>query len=341
MRGIFIAAAVASLSPVPAFAWGYEGHEVVAAIAQSYLTPQAAANVDGLLAADTDTLTRRDMISRATWADAWRGAGHRETAQWHYVDLELDHPDLKSACNGEPAPDHPASAGPSQDCIVDRIIAFQRELSNPATPQPERILALKYLLHFIGDLHQPLHVSDNHDRGGNCVRVSLGGPRTTNLHSYWDTVVVEELDTSAKRLAARLRGQITPAQARQWATGNVRDWAMETYAVSKAFAYWPGAPSGCDYDAAPISLPTGYEARSRKVAAEQLERAGVRLAAVLNKALTSRRFVSEVATVPISVAPLVAAPAPPLSDLARLPHCRKGKPCGHSCIATYKVCHKQ
>lgn len=292
LKGVLAGVALALAAPTAALAWGNEGHEVVAAIARSELTPRARAAVDALLAADPDTLTGRDMLARSTWADAWRAAGHRETAAWHYVDLELDHPDLKAACYGEPAPDRPASAGPARDCIVDRIAAFERELADPATPRPERILALKYLLHLVGDLHQPLHAADHHDRGGNCVRLDLGGARTVNLHAWWDAVVVRELGDDPRTLAARLRAQITPSQAARWRRGNPAAWAMQTWAVAKAAAYWPGAPAGCDRDAAPVSLPAGYDARARQVAAVQLERAGVRLAALLNRALDPGRQAS-------------------------------------------------
>jgi hypothetical protein len=283
--GLAIAGVLATAAPSAALAWGDEGHEVVAAIAETYFTPLTRAKVDALLAADTDTLTPPDLLSRATWADAYRGAGHRDTAQWHFVDIELDHPDLKSACFGFPAAAKPASAGPAQDCVVDRVGAFAGELGDPATPQPEKLLALKYVLHFVGDLHQPLHASDNHDRGGNCVLLALGGPRTINLHSYWDTAVVQALGLDAKALAAQLRARITPAQAAAWRKGDPRSWAMQSYAVAKSSAYWPAAPAGCDSHAAPVGLPAGYTARAQEAAAVQLERAGVRLALVLNRAL--------------------------------------------------------
>jgi hypothetical protein len=280
-----VLAALTLALPTPALAWGNEGHEIIAAIAQRYLTPAARAKIDALLAADSDTLTAPDLLSRSTWADAWRAAGHRETAQWHFVDIELDHPDVKAACFGEPAPDHPASAGPAQDCVIDRVNAFAAELADPSTPQAERILALKYVLHFVGDLHQPLHAADNHDRGGNCVRLALGGHRTTNLHSYWDTTAVQALGADPKAVAAKLKAQITPAQAATWRQGTPRAWAMETHEVAASVAYWPGTPAECDPDAAPASLPVGYDARARRAAALQLQKAGVRLAAALNHAL--------------------------------------------------------
>src|SRR4051812_27411285 len=101
-----VACAVALLAlcaPPPARAWGQEGHRVVAAIAATYLRPDVALKVDRLLATDADTLTPHDLQSAATWADAWRNR-HRETSQWHFTDIELDHPDLSSACFGHPPP---------------------------------------------------------------------------------------------------------------------------------------------------------------------------------------------------------------------------------------------
>src|SRR5277367_6162974 len=96
-----VAVAVMVAAAGPAAAWGDLGHEVTAMIAYGRLTPAARAKVDALLQADSDTLTAPDFASRATWADKYRN-GHRETANWHFVDIEIDHPDLKAACSGFP-----------------------------------------------------------------------------------------------------------------------------------------------------------------------------------------------------------------------------------------------
>lgn len=285
----FLAGAIAVITAMtasqPALAWGFTGHKTIAAIARSYLTPAVKAKVDAILASDTDTNTKPDMLSRATWADVWRSHGHRETASWHFVDIELDHPDLGQACFGYPAPSDPASAGPAQDCVVDKVNEFASELAAPAMSPSERLLALKYLLHFVGDLHQPLHASDNHDRGGNCVQLSLGGPRTVNLHSYWDTVAVEEIDNDPERLAARLKAGISPANVSDWSKGKPSDWALEAYGVAKSTAYSFHTPAGCERDATPASLPSGYDVAAQRAIALQLERAGIRLALLLNRAL--------------------------------------------------------
>ena len=272
-------------APLPALAWGHEGHEVIATIARGYLTPAARAKVDAMLATDTDTLTGPDMIARSTWADAWRSAGHRETASWHFVDVELDHPDLASACFSFPPQAQPPSAGPAQDCVVDKVDAFAAELADAATPAPERLLALKYLLHFVGDLHQPLHAADNQDRGGNCVTLSLDGGGTMNLHAWWDTIAVQELGPDTATLAATLAARITPADRQRWEQGTTRDWALESFGVARAVAYQAGSAPGCGTGTAPVTLPAGYDAAAQTAAAVQLERAGVRLALVLNRAL--------------------------------------------------------
>ena len=284
----YVAAAVGAaliMAPVQAAAWGREGHEVVAAIARSYLTPKAKVKLDALLASDPDPLTKADLLSRSDWADAYRNT-HRETADWHFVDLELTGPDLSSACFNFPSIGAPASQGPAKDCVVDKVQEFQAELAAPATTPEERLLALKFLLHFVGDLHQPLHATDNQDRGGNCVLLSLGGPRTTNLHSYWDVNVVEGLGRSSQEVASQLRAKITPAQRTAWAQGDARAWAMETYLVGKTVAYRIGSPPGCDRDRGPIALPPDYAEKAQAAAAIQLDRAGVRLASLLNEALT-------------------------------------------------------
>jgi hypothetical protein len=286
LAGLALAASVVAL-PSSGAAWGYEGHRIVAAIARTYLKPGVLRTLDALLAADTDTLEAHDMMSAATWADTYRNS-HRETSQWHFVDIELAKPDVKAACFGYPAPARPASAGPAQDCIIDRTNAFMAELSDPTTAKDEQIIALKFVLHFVGDLHQPLHTADNEDHGGNCVRLALGGARTTNLHSFWDTALINEIGMDPIAVAAALRAQITPSEQANWSKGGPADWARESFETARRFVYRIGSKPGCDANAGPLDLPPGYETASKAVVAEQLKRAGVRLAFVLNTTLARR-----------------------------------------------------
>jgi len=270
----------------PAAAWGDLGHEVTALIAYRHLTPSARNGVDALLARDTDALTAPDFASRATWADKFRN-DHRETAPWHFVDIEIDQPDLISACFGFPplAAGHAASQGPSQDCVVDKIEEFAAELQNPAISPAERLLALKFLIHFVGDLHQPLHASDHHDRGGNCIGLAPSPDgHAENLHAYWDTGVVERLGASAKDIAAKLDREITPAQTNAWSRGDARSWAMESFQVARGDAYRLPARPTCSQHGS-VALSAAYQTVAQRDAAMQLEKAGIRMAFLLNRAL--------------------------------------------------------
>lgn len=273
----------------PAAAWGFEGHEIIAAIARAELTPTVRAKVDAILATDRDTLTQPDMLSRATWADAWRAAGHRETASWHFVDDELASPGIDAACFGHPAPAVPPSAGPAQDCVVDKIDEFRAELAAPTTTPAERLLALKYLLHFVGDVHQPLHAADNQDRGGNCILVSLGGSQTTNLHAYWDTTIIQALGSDPQAIGLAIRAKITAKQRKAWRSGDATAWAEDSFAVARAVAYSLNSPAGCASNPAAVVPPPAYAAKAGAAASLQLQKAGVRLALVLKQALARVR----------------------------------------------------
>jgi hypothetical protein len=277
-----------------AMAWGDDGHKAVVLIAEQYLTPTARRQVDALLAADTDTLTRHDIASASVWADRWREENHRRdnyeaTRRWHYVDIDIKDPDLTKACYGrKPLPaDTPASIGDKNACIVDKLVQFAAELAAPETDAEERIFALKFLLHLVGDLHQPLHAADNGDAGGNAIKVTVEGfghKARDNLHGFWDTQFVEALGRPPAALAKTLLAQITPAQEAEWREGTFDEWAFEAFDIAYADAYGE-PPLSKD---APQFLDAAYAERAKRDVALQLSRAGVRLAAVLNRAFSGQ-----------------------------------------------------
>lgn len=284
-------AGVAVLSPAPALAWGDEGHKIIALVAYARLTPAAREKVDAILRDDTDTLTEPDIASRATWADKYRDSDrntskqrYRLTRAWHFVDIELDQPDVAVACFGHPAVATLASQGPEQACVVDRIEAFTAELRDPL-PSPERTIAFKFVLHLVGDVHQPLHAADNHDAGGNGVLV-LFGRRTIGekLHAYWDTTVVKRLGKDPAEVAPSIDQQLG-AQCDGWMVGTASEWALESFTVARDFAYQLGEQTTDEHDQPAYRLTSDYQRRAPDVAAEQLEKAGCRLAMVLNGAL--------------------------------------------------------
>jgi hypothetical protein len=137
------------------------------------------------------------------------------------VDLELEGADLNAACFGRPqlAPGTDASLGPADDCVIDKIEEFTAELKKPTTGEDERRFALEFLLHFVGDLHQPLHASDDHDQGGNRKFATAPGIRSNTLHHDWDTEFVARLGGNETEIAQRLIAQ------------------MESYSVAKSHTY--------------------------------------------------------------------------------------------------------
>ena len=278
-------AAVAALASPHAAAWGDAGHKVTALIAYRHLGPTARAALDALLASDSDPLTPADFASRATWADKYRNA-HRETAAWHFVDIEIDQPDLKDACFGfPPVPAGQwASQGAAQDCVVNKIEEFTLELQNPATPAAERLLALKFLIHFVGDLHQPLHAADHQDRGGNCVGLMPPQDQQKNLHAYWDVAVVDALGSSPQQIADKLDTRLAAGDIAEWTQGTPRNWAMDTFEVGRRDAYALASKPTCERGGS-VDLSAAYQAQAEKAAATQLLKAAVRLAALLNRAL--------------------------------------------------------
>ncbi len=278
------------LAPLEAQAWGDEGHEIIGAIANHFLSPAARSKVESLLAADHSGLTRdRGIATETTWADHYRDsdrnasqARYRQTQEWHYVDIEVSAPDLDAACFGHPPIGaQPASTGPPHACITDKIEQFSRELTDRATAPAERLLALQFLLHFIGDLHQPLHAADAHDRGGNDERVRAGRAPAGSLHHYWDTVFVSGLGRDVHAVAQRLIIDITAKQLRTWRRGTATDWAMQSFEIGRTEVYGrlPAPVDGV------YPLNQAYVANATIIVRVQLERAGVRLAQILNRAL--------------------------------------------------------
>lgn len=258
---------VSVLGPCRAWAWGSEGHRIVALIAADRLTPAARARVADLLGPDV----RGAMEEASTWADEIRDE-RPETERWHFVDIEISEAGYDAArdCPGE-------------DCVVAQIRRDERLVADARLARPVRAEALRFLIHFVGDIHQPLHCADHHDRGGNEVRVMLGGEET-NLHAVWDTTVVAGLGDDPATVSAGLEARITPREARAWSWGGPADWANESFDIAKRAIYGP--LRGTDREEGSIQLPDNYLIHERPLAAEQLEKAGVRLAMVLNAVLS-------------------------------------------------------
>ena len=150
-----------------------------------------------------------------------------------------------------------------------------RILSDPRASQAEKAEALRFLVHFVADVHQPLHTADRQEKGGNNVMVRLGGKRLS-LHQVWDQNVVVVMGNDSTRIAADIDGKLMPAQKAQLRAGTPADWANESFGVAarEIYAHLP--------EHGTVRLPENYARMESTVVRLQLARAGLRLAAMLN-----------------------------------------------------------
>lgn len=270
-RFVFIVfSALVLLSGIqPSFAWGRQGHRIVAEIAASELSPLAEKQIASLL----DAPARVSLVDVSDWADRIRRS-RRETGPWHYVDIEITSKGYNHDrdCAGD-------------GCVVgqiDRDIAILRDRQLDRSVRAE---ALRFLVHFVGDLHQPLHCADDQDRGGNGIYVVLAGHRT-NMHAVWDDDVVRALNGRPEDVAQSLAARISPNEKLRWSRGTAADWANESFRLARSEIYSRYRAS--QGTMAPIILPPYYAQREAPIAAGQLARAGVRLAAILNRIFATR-----------------------------------------------------
>jgi S1/P1 Nuclease len=261
MRNRFPLAVVASfllLLPDPqAWAWGNEGHRIIADITWDHLNDTTLRNLRPFLG-------NSDLASISTWADDIR-SGRPETGPWHYVDIS------------------PSSAGyqpqdcPDDNCVVARINLFARILGDPQQPFAARSEALKFLVHFVGDLSQPMHAMAD-ARGGNDIPVSVFGSSQCgeypcSLHSVWDSSLIERTGLREHRYAQALEEMIAADHLQAGPVDPVA-WANQSRLLAKQAWVQPQA----DIDEA-------YYLRERPVVDRQLALAGLRLAKLLNEEL--------------------------------------------------------
>jgi hypothetical protein len=241
-----------------AWGWGATGHQTIARIAQVHLNNRAATEIAKLLEEN------ESIVTVASWADTVRPQ-RKETSTWHYINIPVwvQKGDWSPYC-------------PAEGCVVRKVkelIAFLKSGEGDRTARAE---ALKYLIHFMGDMHQPLHVGDRKDRGGNDTPV-VYFDKATNLHSVWDTPVVERLFEREPQLKAAVNERMSLDQRRALEAGMIDDWAWESQAVAATVAYrYLTSPS-------PAVLGPDYQAQAEVAAWVQLRKGGVRLARVLNE----------------------------------------------------------
>lgn len=256
--------AVLAALPLPAQAWGAMGHRLVAALAADELSPAARDEVARLLEGEAVPT----LPGIAAWADDVRAHDPvlgKRSAPWHYVNLG------EQGCSYDVARD--CRHG---DCVVEAIHSQTAILADRHRSRAERLQALKFVVHFVGDAHQPLHAGYAHDKGGNTVQVSLNG-KGTNLHSLWDSklLAATALDEAAYLQRLRELPVAVPVPLKVLPPDSAA-WARQSCAIATQPGVYP--PSA--------KLPDGYADTWRPVLEEQLRRGGTQLALLLNAALT-------------------------------------------------------
>lgn len=269
ISSLFTSSALAlalTLISTDALAWGAQGHRLVARVAESRLNPTARAEVARLLSAEpTPTLA-----GIAPWADELRskdpGLGRR-SAGWHYVNIGEDdcHYAVERHC-------------PNGNCVVEALKVQTAILADRSRPDAERAQALKFVVHFVGDVHQPMHAGYGHDKGGNDFQVQYNG-RGTNLHSLWDSGMLNTRKLDDDAYTARLNTLPKPTFSKR---ANINADAVRWAEASCRIAIAPGVyPTK-------RTLEPGYTDTYLPVAERELRLAGERLAVLLNDTLGKR-----------------------------------------------------
>lgn len=232
-----------------AWGWGREGHRAVGRVAELRLNDKAKAALEDL----TDISLGTDQI--ASWADTIahkqglvNGTGPLALNNfWHYADIPYDadtyDQDREAQEVAKRAKKTVAEIGKNHN-VIEQIKLWQIVLANPKEPIAQRKAALKFIVHFLGDIHQPLHCINRNDEGGNAVDVSYLGivDRHVHLHQVWDDNLVLELrgNLDDDLFAFALNQKVTPEAAAQWEkVTNPTDWAAESHQLAKKFAYPP------------------------------------------------------------------------------------------------------
>lgn len=258
---IGLIAFVLALSSSVAHAWGADGHRVVATIAQHALSARARSQLQALLEPG------QTLADVSSFADEYRKQC-TNTGPWHYVNIPI----------GAQGYDAARDCSDARGCVVSATELALAILADARRSRDDRALALRFAVHLVADLHQPLHSGDRGDRGGNALLVRFAG-RRMNLHEVWDHALITWTQRSVGDYVAMLERSLTKRDRTRFKRGNVRDWVVESQRAARAVY---GKLPGPDDD-----LAEGYAPAVLAMLDERLLRAGVRLAAALENALAS------------------------------------------------------
>ncbi len=242
---------LASLAaPSPATAWGPNGHRAVGQVAENHLTPEARAALEELMG--------HESLARAgTWPDEIRSdPAWNRASPWHYISIDDD--ETLETTERNPRGD-----------VLEAMERFEAVLRDPAASREDKVVAVRFLTHFVGDVHQPLHVGRRGDRGGNEIVVLWFG-EPSDLHAVWDHEMIESQRLSFTELV-RFLDHPAPEQVAAWQAAGYREWIAESFALRDQV-----------YDLGDRRLGYEYSFHNMPTVERRILQAGVRLAGLLN-----------------------------------------------------------
>jgi hypothetical protein len=244
-------------SVAPALSWFDKGHRIVGFIAEAHLTAEARKEIDKIL------FGGMTLAEASVWPDH-EGRSIRDFDPLHYVNI----------------PDHADSYDQARDCaerncMVEALVWFSEVLADRRVPVVMRRLALRFVAHLVGDMHQPLHAGRSRDRGGVDIQV-IYRDQKTNLHYFWDRNLVDLEPGTEIEIADRLIASFAETERRRWQSGDPVQWTNESLMLARSHAY-PVGPSG--------EISEDYVEKARPIVRTRLAQAGLRLAWLLNRVL--------------------------------------------------------
>jgi len=269
------------LLPSPAAAWWEYGHETTAEVAMKLVQPRTRQSILWLLKQqkqlETPTCPARTIEEASVWPDCIKTLGDRFSYAyaWHFQDVDICKQfDLKEPCAGG-------------NCVSSQIARAQRMIADREMPSRDRLMALAFLIHFVGDLHQPLHGAEHDgDQGGNKVKASYGFIPRTNLHSIWDGLLADRAISSPPPGAVGLLSEVSPEQRAEIAKGSLQDWSRESWELAKTQVYGSLIVDPCATPApAKVAMDQAKIEQLIPVLRLQVAKGGIRLARLLDEAL--------------------------------------------------------
>ena len=258
----------ASLGSVTAYAWGDDGHRLICGLSLEYMTPDGKAFVKNTLALGQylDGNGKNDFPDACVWPDKVKYSSYKGTYEQHFLDVPKDAKsiDLARDCA-------------AMDCVavgIQRSLTYLSQRADGKRQQARKAAALRFLGHYIGDLHQPLHIANIEDWGGNKIKVKWFG-EDTNLHAVWDVKIIEHAGLRYPDSIRRLEGLDEKV-----GSTDVLEWMRESFRLARSHAYpaISGKPLKPGDD-----LGEAYYLRSEPIVLHQLAKAGVRLAYLIDK----------------------------------------------------------